>query len=589
MPDAYTLAHVTHEAVEKLGGIGTVLEGLVTSPVYQKHVRRSILVGPCQTHVAVDPHKRLGEAGTVLYSSVDGIDALDLGARLRPIEWAFNTPVVFGRRTFDIPGTDRHGEADVLMIDVFNMSADRLGRFKYMLAERFGVDSSRYDRHWDYEEYVRLAEPAFYALAALLNEDELPCILLSHEFMGLPAALKCIMDGERTFRTIFHAHECSTARYLVEHHEGHDTMFYNVLRQARERSLYVEDVFGDQSVHFRHALISRSHCCDAVMAVGDHTAAEMHLLGRPFDHHDIELVYNGVPASRITITQRNSARKMLTDYAAQLVGYEPDVLMTHVTRPVISKGLWRDVKVCAELDERFARDGRRGVLVILTSGGGTRRPQDVRSMEAEYGWPRDHREGYPDLVGPEVDLWRMIRPFNAGHTNVQIVLVNQFGWSPQRIGRRLPDRMHINHLRWAADVEFGMATYEPFGIAPLEPLASGAICVISNVCGCAGFVEYATQYQPIANVLVADFTELDRPHTLDELLSMTRDERDRIENVECARVADELMQRIPFDNETRKARLQSGQQVVRRMGWDQVVRDKLVPVLRAVTRHSNGR
>jgi len=588
MPDAYTLAHVTHEAVEKLGGIGTVLEGLITSPVYQKHVSRSILVGSCQTHVAVDPHKRLGDEGTVLYSSVDSIDALDLGARLRPIEWAFNTPIVFGRRTFDIPGTDRHGEADVLMIDVFNMSADRLGRFKYMLAERFGVDSSRYDNHWDYEEYVRLAEPAFYALAALLNEDELPCILLSHEFMGLPSALKCIMEGERTFRTIFHAHECSTARYLVEHHEGHDTMFYNVLHQARSRSLYVNDVFDDQSVHFRHALISRSHCCDAVMAVGDYTAAEMHFLGRHFDHHDIELVYNGVPASRVTITQRNAARKMLADYAAKLVGYEPDVLMTHVTRPVISKGLWRDVKVCAELDKRFAREGRRGVLFILTSGGGTRRPQDVRSMEAEYGWPRDHREGYPDLVGPEVDLWNMIRPFNAEHTNVQIVLVNQFGWSPERIGRRLPAKMQINHLRWAADVEFGMATYEPFGIAPLEPLASGAVCVISNVCGCEGFVEYATQGRPIDNVLVADFTKLDRPHTIDELLNMTRDERDRIENVECDRIADELMQRIPFDDTARKSLLQSGQQVVRKMGWDQVVRDKLLPVLHQVTHNSNG-
>ncbi len=587
MPDSFTLAHVTHEAVEKLGGIGTVLEGLITSPVYQKHVKRSILVGPCQTHVAVDPAKRLGDEGTVLYSSVDDVDALGMGSRLRPIEWAFNTPIVYGRRTFDIPGTDLHGEADVLMIDVFNISADRLGRFKYMLADRFGIDSSRYEDRWDYEEYVRLAEPAFYALAALLNEDELPCILLSHEFMGLPAALKCIVDGEPTFRTIFHAHECSTARYLVEHHEGHDTMFYNVLRQARERGLYVEDVFGDQSMHFRHALISKSHCCDAVMAVGDYAAEEMHFLGRHFDHHDIELVYNGVPATRVTITQRNSARKMLVDYSKQLVGYEPDVLMTHVTRPVISKGMWRDVKVCAELDKHFAGTGLKGVLYILTSGGGTRRPQDVRSMEDEYGWPRDHREGYPDLVGPEVELWDMIRPFNAEHENVQIVLVNQFGWSRPRIGTRLPKDMHIGHLRWAADVEFGMATYEPFGISPLEPLASGAVCVISNVCGCEGFVEYATEDQPTPNVLVADFTKLDQPHTIDALLAMTRAERDRIETIECRRIADELMDRIPGDNESRKALIQSGQKLVRKMGWDQVVRDKLVPVLQRITQ--NGR
>ncbi len=589
MPTPYTLAHVTHEAVEKLGGIGTVLEGLMTSPVYQQHVKRSILVGPCQTHVAVDPHKRLGEEGTVLYSSVDEIDQMGLGPKLRPIEWAFNTPIVYGRRTFDIPGADRHGVADVLMIDVFKISTDRLGRFKFMLNEMFGIDSMRYDERWDYEEYVRLAEPAFYALAALLNEDELPCVLLSHEFMGLPAALKCIMDGETTFRTIFHAHECSTARYLVEHHDGHDTMFYNVLEQARQRGLYVEDVFGDQSTHFRHALISKSHCCDAVMAVGDYTAAEMHFLGRHFDHHDIELVYNGVPSPAVKITQRNKARGMLTEYAEQLIGYTPDVLMTHVTRPVVSKGLWRDVKVCDELDRRFAAEGRKGVLFILTSGGGTRRPQDIRSMESEYGWPRDHREGYPDLVGPEVGLWDMIRPFNAEHENIQIVLVNQFGWSRQRIGNRLPKEMHIGHLRWAADVEFGMATYEPFGIAPLEPLASGAVCVISNVCGCEGFVEYATEGAPIDNVLVADFTQLDQARTIDELLNMSRTERDRLENVECARIADELMRRIPVSNDDRKALLQSGQKLVKKMGWDQVVRDKLVPVLDRITENGNGR
>lgn len=135
--------------------------------------------------------------------------------------------------------------------------------------------------------------------------------------------------------------------------------------------------------------------------------------------------------------------------------------MTHITRPVISKGLWRDFRVCHELDRLLGQEHRQGVLYILTSGGGVRRPQDVLSMEEHYGWPRNHREGYPDLVGPEVGLGRDADEFNARHSNIQVVLVNQFGWSQSRIGKRLPAKMDISDLRRATDVEFGMATYEP--------------------------------------------------------------------------------------------------------------------------------
>jgi hypothetical protein len=308
----------------------------------------------------------------------------------------------------------------------------------------------------------------------------------------------------------------------------------------------------------------------------------MHFLGDQFDHHQIDLIYNGLPAAKVNITQRRKARKMLCEYSEKLIGYKPDVLMTHITRPVISKGLWRDVQVCHELDGKLGEQGKTGVLYMLTSAGGVRRPQDVRKMESEYDWPRHHREGYPDLVGPEVDLHAMIEPFNAEHQNIQIVLVNQFGWSPQRIGDRLPRQMDIAEFRRAADVEFGMAVYEPFGISPLEPLHSGAVCVITNVCGCEGFVEYVTDGEGCDNVLVADFTRLDRPRSVEQLLEMTQAERDQIERIEAGRIADELIRRIPMDDEARKALISSGQQLVKKMGWDQVIRHKLVPVLQRV-------
>jgi hypothetical protein len=577
-----TAAHVTHEAAEKIGGIGTVLEGILTSPVYQRHVERSILVGPFSEHLEVEPTKRLGENSTVLYSDMHGIDECGLRGRLQPIEWAFDVRIMYGTRRFTFPGDVRTGEAEILLIDVVKIKQERVNTFKAHLFETLDLDSIRYESSWGYEEWVRLAVPAYHALLVLLTREQLPCVLFAHEFMGLPTAFKCVIDGEEQFKSVFHAHECSTARMLVENHPGHDTRFYNILRQARERGLYIEDVFGDQSESFRHALISRSHLCDGIIAVGDHTAEEMHFLGRHFDHHDIDLVYNGVPASSVTMDQKRASREMLLDYADTLVGSRPDVLMTHVTRPVISKGLWRDVRVCHELDRHFGERGMTGALFILTSAGGTRRPQDVRSMEEEYGWPRQHREGYPDLVGPEIELDGMIETFNANHPSVQIVLVNQFGWDRRRIGRRLPGSMDFAALRRATDVEFGMATYEPFGISPLEPLESGAVCVISTVCGCAGFLNHVTNGEGLDNVIVADFTQLDRPHTIVELLGLDQDERDAIERTVCRDVANQLMARVPTDDAGRATLLESGQAIVHRLGWDAVLEEKMIPMLHRI-------
>lgn len=582
-----TLAHVTHEAVEQVGGIGTVLQGLISSPSYQQYVKRSILIGPMATHIDADPRHRLGEHGKVLYSSIDQIDELGLAGRFRPVEWAFNVAIVYGKRTFSADGHD--GEAEVLLIDVFRTNPDRLNVFKLRLWETFGLDSSRYEKTWDYEEYIRLAEPAYYALQGILTEADMPCTIFAHEFMGMPTALQAILDGQNQFRTVFHAHECATARWLVEGSPGHDTMFYNILDQARAKGLYVQDVFGNQDHLLRHALISRAHLCDGLIAVGDKTAQEMQFLGSHFDGHPIDLIYNGVPALKVTMDYRQHCRTMLGDYCENLLGYRPDMMMTHVTRPVISKGLWRDLAVCHQLEPHLRAAGRKAVLLILTSAGGVRRAHDITHMEQQYGWPRHHREGYPDLVGPEVDLHRDIEHFNRDHSAVQVVLVNQFGWSRERIGSKLPAEMNFVDFRCATDVEFGMATYEPFGISPLEPLAAGALCVISSVCGCKGFVDHVTQGKGTFNVIEADFTRLDRPMGIDELKHMTRGQRDRMETAVAGDIARLIMERHPTTDAQRQTMLDTGQKLVMRMGWNQVVEEALAPMLKRIVANGSNR
>jgi len=119
-------------------------------------------------------------------------------------------------------------------------------------------------------------------LAATLLTSE-PCVILSHEYMGVPTALAAILDAEKgNFRTIFYAHEVATMRRLVEGHPGHDTMFYNVMRSATSQGQYVEDVFGSQAGYYKHALVKATRFFDGVFAVGDYVLKEMrfpHSLG----------------------------------------------------------------------------------------------------------------------------------------------------------------------------------------------------------------------------------------------------------------------------------------------------------------------
>ena len=65
--------------------------------------------------------------------------------------------------------------------------AQKINLFKFDLWKTFGIESSKYENIWDYEQYMRLAKPAIAALHALGAGSEFePCVILSHEYMGMP-------------------------------------------------------------------------------------------------------------------------------------------------------------------------------------------------------------------------------------------------------------------------------------------------------------------------------------------------------------------------------------------------------------------
>src|SRR5580693_5298808 len=133
-----TVVHVTHEAIQKIGGIGAVLHGLLTSRTYLDKAQRNILIGPFWPSDGYG-EQRLGTSGEVLFSSLDNIYRTPLSPRFREIEQSFGVGIVYGRRKFHDKETGVTSVPEVLLIDVSRYDAAKIGVFKFQLWEKFGI------------------------------------------------------------------------------------------------------------------------------------------------------------------------------------------------------------------------------------------------------------------------------------------------------------------------------------------------------------------------------------------------------------------------------------------------------------------
>jgi glycosyltransferase involved in cell wall biosynthesis len=585
------VVHATHEAGIKVGGIGAVLDGMLSAPAYNEQIARTILVGPMDTQNAAEverltaPRNRL----EIRYSSHHKVDEVDAGlsTRLRAIERRYRVKLLYGARSF---GPAQH---EVILVDGTTAAKALVNAYKGSLYRHFGIQSDRYEDQPEYNLHVDIAEPAYQALQVIAGQAHERRFLIAHEFMGMPLCYSALIHDPSLYRTVFYGHEVTTVRPIIESHPGHDTMFYNVLEQAQREGCYLEQVFGDQSGFFKHALIcpAATHC-DNIFAVGDSVVQEMRFLGPDWAGANIDLVYNGVPSHQITLDDKAASRGRLQQYCENLLGYRPDYVFTHVTRFIPSKGLWRDIRVMEQLEPLLARQGKTAVLFTLSSIIPAGRPaKAVFEMEACYGWPVNHREtairvdgqDVPDLISHEAPFYDAIAQFNQAATACQIVFVNQFGWSRDRCGRRMPEEMTFTDIRQGSDLEFGQSTYEPFGIAQVEPLSFGALCVISSVCGCIGFLRRVEGLEK-PNIVVADYTDLaalakDAPGghlDIDALLAIDQTHRDQIESAQARVVAQEIVDRLPRDPGTAQEMLERGYALSQKMSWEVIVREFLL-------------
>ncbi|MBU0637557.1 MAG: hypothetical protein KKB50_01730 [Planctomycetes bacterium] len=575
----HNVIHVTHEAVYKVGGIGTVLEGLINSRPYREAVGRTVLVCPL---FYPENTVRLGPGGELEYSSRDQVFGGPYVDSFRQIEREFGVHLVYGRRPLEDEPSGRRTACEVLLVDLRGINRERVNELKGLLWEHCGLQSQRFEHIWEFEQYVQVAAPAAAVLEAMqLGNADQPTIVLAHEFMGVPTAHALTFGQPNSYRSLFYAHEVAAVRRIVEQHPGHDVMFYNMLELARRQRLYMDDVFGSQFEYFKHAVVDAARYCDGILAVGHHVVHELEFLGPRFAEADINIAYNGVPVVQITPAERGASRAQLRRYCQTLLGWAPDLIFTHVTRLAMSKALWRDLDVLEALDAELTRRRQSAVLLVLSTEMPRRPVEDIRHMEAAWNWPLAHREGPPDLTAGEARYYRRVQAFNARSRNCAVVYINQFGFSRETCGSRVPAEIEFMDLRRGTDVEFGLSLYEPFGISPLEPLTFGGLCVVSSSCGCAGMLAEAGGRDGAPSVIVADVIHAgQQPTSIKQAMQIEHSQRRQAELASARHVAAQILQRLPADAEEEARLMQAGYELAQRMSWDVVAQRYIFPAMR---------
>ena len=558
--------HITHESARKIGGIGAVLSGICNSQAYKNCYDKTVLYGPL-FDLPTETFSHLGKSGELLFTSHDHYDAGNCTKIFDGIIRAYNVDIVYGKRElvseFDIT---KHNIVEVLNIGINKMKHSEVEKFKYALWKNFDIKSHLYEDDWDYEQYLRIAIPFLEILEKLYGSD-VEYYHFAHEYMGVPSALSVLMSGKK-HTTVFVAHEVSTARSLVEKHPGHDVSFYNILRKAgTDKSL--EQVFGNQEHNCRNELIKRAVNFDYIFSVGDHVKAEYLFLVPDAPPEKMKIVYNGVSAKSVSLEHKQQARTHIEKYIATLFNFTPDVIFTHVTRLVVSKGIWRDIALLHFLDEIFEANNLKGAYILLSTLITTGRPpQDIFKMERDYGWPVLHRQGWPDVIGAEKEIYNHLQVFNARSKAIKGVFINQFGFDRARCGKRVPEDAEFEDLRIASDAELGLSIYEPFGIAQIETIPFGGISVLSSSCGAAGFLQEKFKDAPIKPFHILDYISAGKKMGYKALRNLTIQQRTAMEREVLSKHAKRIFNSLPLTWAKREIYLANAQEYASRISWE---------------------
>lgn len=572
-----TAVHITHETIKKVGGIGAVLSGLCSADSYRGFFGRTVFYGPLFGESS-KLFKDIGKDGDILFSSADSHDSGDYSSRLRGVRNKYGINIVYLKKSVSGDfNPDRKNTVDVVLADAGRMREPGIDSFKFELWEKYGLQSELYENDADFEQYLRIAVPYLEILEKLFGPGE-EYFHFAHEYMGVFSALSVLMRGRKD-KTLFVAHEVSTARSIAEELNGHDISFYNIMRKAGPGQ-HLEEIFGSRKHNPRNEIIKRAAHFDRIFAVSDLVKEEYEFLVPHISPEKIRVVYNGLSTKDATLEEYRQSRGALDAYINKLLNYTPDAFLTHVTRLVDSKGIWRDITLLYLLDEILHKRGMKGVYLLLSTAGGERPPEDILRMEKEYGWPAAHRPGWPDLVGREKEVYEHLQLFNARAKALRGVFLNQFGFGRALCGSRVPGELDFTGLRAGADCELGFSVYEPFGIAQLETIPFGGAAALSSSCGCAYMLEKLFKDASARPYRVVDFIGQGRESLeYDSLRELPSGERDRVELAALSNAAEEIFSVLPLSEEKRKEYIDNFNAYSGATDWEGIVRDYFLPNL----------
>ncbi len=572
-----TAVHLVDKPLDQTTSSCRTLEGWLTSETYTTVMERSIVVAPLVS-TSTPYHHRLGPDGTILYSSLDGINKTKYGHVFEKIESHFRVNLVYGFQSYFHPITRIGHPVETLLVDVQHMSRATSNACKRELFEAYGIQSHRFEHLWEYEQSVRLASPTIASLEAIDALDDMTS-LISHNCTGIPTLLCARQKPLCHATTVFCAHEVPFARQIIEEHPGHDTMFYNVMDRAVKEHLHIDDIFGAPQNSFKHTLTQATRHCHQILSVGDSVAQEMHFLSSEFEGAAIDTVYSGLFAKRVNRAEVRDSKEKLQSYCEKLLSYKPDWIFSHVATQIKSSALWRDLRVLAALDREFQKTRETGVLFMLCTDATQKPARDILQMEANYQWPIAHREGVPDLIGDEIPIFDAVQTFNARARNIKVLFINQDGFDRQSCGQYMPEDMTKIDLFQGTDVQFGLSIYQPSSTSHLESLAYGSICVLNRAGNRTELIENMSHEKP-TNIIVADYTNIgDEYQDVLHVLRLGQSERDQIEQTVCRQLAQKILDKLPKNEDQAEALLQAGSTVAQKMSWDTMIREHLCPAL----------
>jgi hypothetical protein len=459
------------------------------------------------------------------------------------------------------------------------------------------------------EFYLYSAPPLWEAAKVLMSvewrvkPDEVT--LFSHDWLGVPLFWAMKVDRSQDWsktRTVYFAHETRICRLIVEgilkdklrdevgrvcSPDGHDASFYKYLDGMG--TINLEDAFpgteGFKSI-FYHQFNREAAKFDRRVAVGSNVIRETELILRGLPNArppDTKLCPNGIPNVLDGVKEEKRldavmvARDRLKAFARKnFNNFEADWIFTSVNRCEISKSPWRNVEFFRRFAE--ANPDRRALFIWLSRPKPIPDPEDVEKWKKDFLWPKDHRPRRlkGDLRSEEEALWTAILDLNRQYTGRFLILyINQFGWSEDCLGDLDLAGTSFLDLRLGTDVELGLSVYEPFGIAPLEPFSAGAVCVLSDACGCAAHLERLWKDGKISDhgFVVGKFTQ----HPLPPADVSLEDLRNTIEPAVYDKIIRALRNKL--DAHHRSVLLREAQAAMPHLSWKAAVSDHLLPAI----------